>query len=808
MKKILLATTIMAVFSVQAQNVSQADIEAYLNAHPEVVRQYTENQQKPAPKGSFLDSLSSAPASVVDEIIHNPSFYSVGNPEGTFVIIGFFDYQCGWCKKSHEALTKMLESDKAKNIRIIPVSTPIFGENSELMAKYVWAAGKQGKFKEMNHAVFTAGGHVDEETLLEIGRSLGLDTKRLTEDAQSQEMNQLLATANGYKTKMNIAGVPMFIVNGKVQSGAILDEKTAEILNVQDSVQIYGGSDEVQVRSAPSYVAAPTPAPVQQPVVKMAPKIMDMIKKAREEGILQADGRFSIVEDDKKLVGQIFCSDTELDAQMNAFENEVNKSEPDEEAMRVALDKVLRCISISDLVFPDNDVTLKFTGNYRFPAFADKSKGSIKVEDKTIDFDFKLAGNNQTTDISVYSKTGAKLAFASLEYDAERMSVPFEWGAIGGMLDYVGRKADFEETLARQLQIWAQENDLMSDEVFKINKAEIYQPDGKKVLVMNGEDANKSILRVFSSIEREFFNASWTDELLKINLSFPKSGNRIFAAETKFPATFRENYKKFSEEYRKQAMVGKVDPAYLRASGDQVVQLLAGLKQEVTLYGLDGQPVAGLKAKLNDTITSTKRPEDVIDYVTLSILKPSMNCSLKSVTFSKANPNVVTMCDANGCSEQQPFAAFSQVGPCLETEVRGVFEQFGEEIKEEISKLEQVYVPGFSDGYGMAMSRYRANEILNASAMVAIVAMSAQGGMGADADLSDLGGYKSMKLEDMVLSDYAIRSNKDGVVTIEVNPKIAKDVLPIIKELSGSRVESGCTADTNACVLNMARSAK
>ena len=49
-------------------------------------------------------------------------------------------------------------------------------------------------------------------------------------------------------------------------------------------------------------------------------------------------------------------------------------------------------------------------------------------------------------------------------------------------------------------------------------------------------------------------------------------------------------------------------------------------------------------------------------------------------------------------------------------------------------------------GYTLAMNRYRANEILNAAALVSIAATSADGGVGATRNLAELGGIQTLCL--------------------------------------------------------------
>ena len=117
-------------------------------------------------------------------------------------------------------------------------------------------------------------------------------------------------------------------------------------------------------------------------------------------------------------------------------------------------------------------------------------------------------------------------------------------------------------------------------------------------------------------------------------------------------------------------------------------------------------------------------------------------------------------------------------------------------------------------GYTLAMNRYRANEILNAAALVAIAATSADGGSGAERDLGELGGLGAITLPAIDL-DSDIKSSASGVVTILVNKDYEK-VAELVNTLSGSRVDEFTKGDKTGTgdvakhkiVVNMAASVK
>ena len=165
---------------------------------------------------------ATAPAELVAEIVNDKANYSLGNPKGKFVIIEFFDHQCGWCKRTNKEMREAVK--RAKNIRWIPIDTPIFGEASETIARYVLAAGEQGKYAQMHEAVGNAQGRLDEAALVKLGEGLKLDTKKLTADANGNKIRGKLAANKEYAKKLNINGVPMLIVDGKINPGALLGE--------------------------------------------------------------------------------------------------------------------------------------------------------------------------------------------------------------------------------------------------------------------------------------------------------------------------------------------------------------------------------------------------------------------------------------------------------------------------------------------------------------------------------------------------------------------------------------------------------
>lgn len=234
--------------------------ENWVRENPGVIAEALQGAE--GPRGG-KGQLQAAPKDLVKEIINDKTNYSLGNPNGKFVIIEFFDHNCGWCKRTNAAMKEALAKPEAKNIRWIPIDTPIFGKPSEMIARYVLAAGEQGKYAAMHDAVANAkelnearkkigdlandyitknklnpqDNPEDREkvmayqdkvaseeyasALVKIGTSIGLDGKALKAAAEDKKLEDKLTNNRKYTSKLGVGGVPMLIIDGNIHPGAL-----------------------------------------------------------------------------------------------------------------------------------------------------------------------------------------------------------------------------------------------------------------------------------------------------------------------------------------------------------------------------------------------------------------------------------------------------------------------------------------------------------------------------------------------------------------------------------------------------------
>ena len=142
-----------------------------------------------------------------------------GNPEGDIVVVEFFDYNCGYCKRALESVQKVV--DKDKNVKVVFVELPILGEQSTQAARWALAAQKQGKYFEYHQAIMNHRGPKSDDQLEKIAESVQLDLTQLKADLDSDEINTALSENRQLADSLGISGTPAFIIGDEIVRGFV-----------------------------------------------------------------------------------------------------------------------------------------------------------------------------------------------------------------------------------------------------------------------------------------------------------------------------------------------------------------------------------------------------------------------------------------------------------------------------------------------------------------------------------------------------------------------------------------------------------
>ncbi len=137
-----------------------------------------------------------------------------GAADGDVVLVEFFDYACGYCRKSNADVERLLAEDK--RLKVVWRDWPVLGPDSEAAAAASLTAAEQGRFRPFFAQLF-ASGRPTATALARVKQATGIGESAGTEVAARDELakNQDLARA------VNATGTPTFIVGERTLQGAV-----------------------------------------------------------------------------------------------------------------------------------------------------------------------------------------------------------------------------------------------------------------------------------------------------------------------------------------------------------------------------------------------------------------------------------------------------------------------------------------------------------------------------------------------------------------------------------------------------------
>ncbi|MEP3246055.1 MAG: DsbA family protein [Sneathiella sp.] len=199
-------------------NIFGEQVRAYLLENPAVIREAIEvlTAQEEA---TAAEKKKNALATRMDELENDGYSFVAGNPKGDITIVEFFDYRCGYCKRSFPDLMKTVEEDG--NIRLVMKEFPILGEQSVLAARAVMASEKQGKYNEFHATMMQSRGSLSLDKIMNYASDVGLDVSKLAQDMKSDEITDNIRRTYDLARALDINGTPAFVIGGQLAPGAI-----------------------------------------------------------------------------------------------------------------------------------------------------------------------------------------------------------------------------------------------------------------------------------------------------------------------------------------------------------------------------------------------------------------------------------------------------------------------------------------------------------------------------------------------------------------------------------------------------------
>jgi protein-disulfide isomerase len=189
---------------------TEAIVRNYILSHPEIIPEAMQRLQErdvaraiEARRAEFETPFAGAWAGAADADV---------------VLVEFFDYACGFCRKSNADVDRLLREDP--KLKVVWRELPVLGPESQAAAEVSLAAARQGRFRAFHQILFSLG-PPRPASVARAQQAAGISAGQVAAMRGSatarREVDRNYALAQAVST----SGTPTFVVGDKVLQGAV-----------------------------------------------------------------------------------------------------------------------------------------------------------------------------------------------------------------------------------------------------------------------------------------------------------------------------------------------------------------------------------------------------------------------------------------------------------------------------------------------------------------------------------------------------------------------------------------------------------
>ena len=159
-----------------------------------------------------------------------------GEPAAPLELVMFGDFQCPFCLGAQKSLRRVRERLGERllfGFRHLPIPEkhPLALEAAQASE----GAAGQGRFWEYHDALYASQPKLSRETMLEVGRDLGIDAERIAAEIDAGAHRGRIARDLASAAASGATGTPTFFVNGERFFGAYDASSLVEALQAGGS---------------------------------------------------------------------------------------------------------------------------------------------------------------------------------------------------------------------------------------------------------------------------------------------------------------------------------------------------------------------------------------------------------------------------------------------------------------------------------------------------------------------------------------------------------------------------------------------
>jgi protein-disulfide isomerase len=157
----------------------------------------------------------------------------MGNPDGAITLVEFLDYNCGFCKRAHDDVMRLIAEQD--DVRVLVKDFPVLGPGSLEAAQVAIAFRAIGGDMEafIDAMMSEDSAQADAALARSVALDLGADATALDLALDSPRLMDPIAEAYALAEQLNIRGTPAFIVGQERLMGAVGFERLSAAIEAE-----------------------------------------------------------------------------------------------------------------------------------------------------------------------------------------------------------------------------------------------------------------------------------------------------------------------------------------------------------------------------------------------------------------------------------------------------------------------------------------------------------------------------------------------------------------------------------------------
>ncbi len=221
-------------FTPDQRSALEAIIKDVLLRNPEIIQDALVELEKRQQQAQ-LDAQKQVLVTERATIFESPNSAVAGNPQGDVTVVEFFDYNCGFCKRSLVDMQELMKQDP--KLKVVLKDFPVLGPDSVEASRVAVAAKNQlkgEKYWAFHSQLMATRGRVNGARAIEVARENGANVDQLRRDMESEATRAIIEETVVLGDRLGLTGTPAFIIADEIIFGAVgVDQLKGRIANVR-----------------------------------------------------------------------------------------------------------------------------------------------------------------------------------------------------------------------------------------------------------------------------------------------------------------------------------------------------------------------------------------------------------------------------------------------------------------------------------------------------------------------------------------------------------------------------------------------